>query len=151
MRAVLTAALLLGACATQPVPAVTPATRIVRPAAPPAAVNGAWSFSTGAGSCVARVGQGPLALTIRALPGTVSFQPQPAGATSFAGPGGSWRLRRDEIGAAQPMDRALPRLRAVLGGGVLTAEGRRLAPLRVPDASTSGRDWFGCLEELGGS
>ena len=141
---VLLLALLVGACATSQVPAVAPVVRAVRPVLP--AVEGAWSFSTATGSCTARVGQGGLSLTIHAVAGTVGFQLQPAGGAAFNGPAGNWRLRRDE--PAQPAERSAPRLRALLAGGLLTPEGRRLAPLRVPDAGPSGREWFGCLAGL---
>ena len=146
MRIVLAGVLLLGGCATQSPTAVAPAARTLRPALPSTPiVEGAWSFSTGTGGCVARVGQAGLGLSIRAVAGTASFELQPAGGAGFVGPAGNWRLRREEMGGTQPMERALPRVRALLGGGVLTAVGRRPATLRVPDAGPSGRDWYGCL------
>lgn len=136
------------------------------PAPPVRPVDAAWSFSFGQGSCAASVAHPGAGITITAGPGAVLALATRAGApvrwtatrVTFQGPGGSWglRLRRAgsaEPGAAVPLNEATEGwVRALLTGGTLRLLSRDAAPLAVltvPDAGVAGRDWFGCVSQLG--
>ena len=119
------------------------------------AVAGRWSFSTGAGECVAMTSEtlrSP-ALTVR-VDGAVHLAVLPgrgASRLAFSGPGASWTLRAAGRGrsttATLPLDEdAVTHLLALLEGGQLRLEGgARPAALLLSDAGVSGRDWIGCV------
>lgn len=129
-------------------------------------VAAAWSFSFANGTCTASVAHPSAGVTISAGPTAtmnlvtrVAAAPGRGSATrvAFNGPGGSWGLRLRRSGAeppaaAAPLNQAAEgRLRALLTGGTLrlTAGSSPVAVLSVPDAGVAGRDWFGCVSQLG--
>jgi len=82
--------------------------------------------------------------------------PAAASGVGFSGAGGAWtlRLRRDggSASSTSPLNAAAEgRLRALLAGGTLrlTSANTPIAVLTVADSGVAGRDWFGCVSQLG--
>lgn len=161
------AVLLPGGCVMPedgPEPARTSLPRVVT-VEPVRPVEGTWSFSFANGVCTASVSHPSAGVTISAGPTSVlrvvaRLAPMPgrgaASSVAFSGPGGAWtsRLRRQggTASSSSPLNAAAEgRLRALLAGGTLrlTTGNTPLAVLTVPDSGVAGRDWFGCVSQLG--
>ena len=168
IRATLPLLTLLGlaACQMAPPPPARPVARAPARVAPPAPVDGAWSFGILADRCTARVAHRDMALAITAGPDrrasfalTAPNRGLPANRAiriGFGGDGGRWQVpgrsdARRTATAGLPLDATgTARIQDLLGGGTLTASGSGVsAPaLVVPDAGVAGRDWYGCVTRL---
>jgi hypothetical protein len=141
--------------ARAPLPVARPALR-----APERNQTARWSFNETRSSCIARLANSDISVTVIAGPVQSLSMSVEAKSRRGASPGqptvafrgdGSWRLPARGSGntvelsfpsGAQGLDDVL----ALLGGGQLSARtaSSTLPDLDVPDAGVAGRDWYGC-------